>query len=176
MNNQVNLSTAFKLRNQIKVELNEKTSLLSDMPLSYEDGTKLDVASFGGKSAPEVMKEIDDIQDVLSEFNVRIAKANSQGPEGIIQKINGVNDTISRYTELLFRVQREPRETVEINSVSGVRTKRNRTQVIDINRLREAMKTLKKNKVKLENELSEFNGTTMVDLTALSERIENILS
>jgi len=176
MNETITLNTAFKLRNQIKTEIAERTELLREMPLSYEDGTELDLSDFGGKKVSDVTKEIDTIRNVLTEFNKRISEANARGPEGKILEINGINDSISLFNDLYYRVSREPRESVETNGITGVKTRKSRTQIVDVNLLRGVIKTLRKEKVALETELSELNGITEVSLSGgLNAEIENIL-
>jgi hypothetical protein len=175
MENKIAITTAFKLRNQIKERISDLTSLIEEMPASYPSGSVLDRESFDGLDINTGIARVEEIQDVLTQFNILIDEANSTGPARQVLKINAVNDTLNRYTYWLNKIQRAPKEDAQMNRVTGEVTKIQYTQVGDVSQTRAKIRELKKTKVKFENELSELNSKTFVDISGIRQLIELIL-
>jgi hypothetical protein len=171
----INLNTAFKVRSQLRKEIDEMEGQLRNMKISRPIGQKQGDVLFEGKEPEDLINEISEAMSLLEMISLKIEKANSVEANEIIVKINSTNDLVVVYKKIYDRVMSESLSDIETNHVTGVREEKPRLLLVSPTKYRNILKDLRKEKASLENKLSEANGRAQIDISDIKDQIDRIL-
>lgn len=168
----MNIAKAFIERNRLKRYISKNTDLLETMSISHRsDLGQRDWHESNGISFDEMLNKILKAKEMLTEFNIAIDKANSEGGRELLDKLEGKKAqlaTLQWTVGLIRNFQAKKPEWINGETIFTEYSLDTNAEDVLLN-----FKKAEKDVNALEDEIAAFNGSKTVKL---SKELEDFLS
>lgn len=168
----MNIAKAFIERNRLKRYISKHTDLLETMSISHRaDLGERDWHESNGISFDEMLDKILKAKKMLTEFNIAIDKANSEGGRELLDKLEGKKAQLATLQWTVGLIRNFQAKKPEWVNGETVITEYN----LDVNaeNVLSSLKKAEKDVNALEDEIAAFNSSKVVKL---SKELEDFLS
>ena len=156
-----NLASSFRLRNKLKEQIAGLSEAIENADFSKSIGTFENTNPFDGKTLAESIMEVSILMDTLCELNSKIEKANTVNRFSLV-RLETLKARIAFYEKIAKKCRQ--RKTYEFeNNEEGECIKVMKEPLVEQGQITTILAALKKDKERLEEEISSVNFGAIVD-------------
>ena len=157
----LNIASAFRLRNKLKMRIKELTTACVKTSVTKTVGIEENTASFDGKSFAQAIKNVSLLMATLKDFNHAIEKANAINKEDLIN-METLKAELAFYDTIVHKIRKAEMFEYEYNPEGG-RNKVELELVLNRQTMVERYNKLRMQKDALEEKLAISNFNAKVD-------------
>lgn len=169
----MNIAKAFVERNRLKQYISGLTSIITAVPVYYDKKVgNTNPTQLNGKSYSEMVDEIIKAKEFFGQFNQAIDEANIKKSRKLLNELEASKACLATIQCTLNKAENVVKKDIVYKDGQEIIVERE--LVVDVSKLQEEQKKLKKKIKKLEDDISVANAETEVILSdALKEYLEN---
>jgi len=157
---ELNISTAFRLRNKLKEKISKLSGIIQGADVTKPAGSPENTTVFDGNSFNETIERVRLLMSTLRDFNLAIDKANGINRADLIN-LETLKAEIAFYDTVIQKIRQVPPFAYEYNSEGG-RDKVQLELLLDQKSVIAHYENLIKQKDSIEEKLASSNSITQV--------------